>query len=191
MTADLDPHALAVAWLPTDDDPARPLMTLATVGADGAPDARSVLLSAVGDQTFAFHTDGRSTKAAEIARRPQVCLVLAWPLEFRQLVVHGRAALQDPAQSRAAYGRRSAYLRELAWTNDHDLAQLATEERRTRWGAAVAGRPDGPVEPPPTWVGFEVFASRYVFWESGPDQPSHRTAYQRTAGGWAVSHLPG
>ncbi len=188
---DVDPHALAVSWLPANDDPARPLMTLATVGADGGPDARSVLLSAVGAQTFAFHTDARSTKAAEIARQPQVCLVLAWPLAFRQLVVQGRATVQDRAESLDAYGRRSAYLRELAWTNDHDLAQLDVDERRTRWAAAVADRPDGPTEPPPTWVGFDVFGSRYVFWESGPDGPSHRTAYQRTAGGWRVSHLPG
>ncbi|CAA9291879.1 MAG: hypothetical protein AVDCRST_MAG48-586 [uncultured Friedmanniella sp.] len=186
-----DPHARARSWLPPDDDPARPLMTLATLGLDGCPAARTVLLSSVSDAGFRFHTDARSAKAAELAAHDRVALVLAFPDRAQQLVVQGRAAPEDALQSRAAFGRRSAYLRHLAWVNDADHARLPDDERRRAWSAAVAEAPDGPLDPPTTWVGYEVVPHRYVFWEGSPDAASHRTVFVRVGNGWTVEHLPG
>ncbi len=68
---------------------------LATVGADGAPRARTVVLRAVERETrtLRLHTDRRSAKAAEIARNPNVALVF-WDARARlQLRTVGIAAL--------------------------------------------------------------------------------------------------
>ncbi len=186
-----DPHDWARSWLPADDDPARPLMTLATLGLDGFPAARTVLLSSVSATGFRFHTDGRSAKAAELAADSRAALVLAYPELARQLVVQGRAVRQSGADGALAYGHRSAYLRQLAWINDSEHAQLGDEERRRAWAAAVAQVPDGPLEPPASWVGYEVVPHRYVFWEGGADRASHRTEYVRSGDGWVIAHLPG
>ena len=166
-------------------------MTLATVDADGGPDARTVLLSELTTSGFVFHTDAGSRKAAELAADPRVCLTLVVPEQFHQLVVHGVAAAQDPAASRDAYGRRSAYLRHLAWLNDATLAGLPDEERRARWSEAVSADPDGPTDPPPSWVGYEVTPTRYVFWEGGTELASRRTEFRRAADGWTLEYLPG
>ncbi|WP_375432853.1 pyridoxamine 5'-phosphate oxidase family protein [uncultured Friedmanniella sp.] len=187
----MTPHELARCWLPANDDEARPLLTLATVDADGAPVARTLLLSEVTGTGFAFHTDARSAKAAELETDPRVCLVLLLPEQARQLVVQGRAERQSAERSTAAYGRRSAYLRHLAWLNDAELAGLDDDERRARWAAAVAELPEGRPEPPGTWVGYDVTPSRYVFWEGGPELASRRTEYRLVDGGWVVRHLPG
>jgi pyridoxamine 5'-phosphate oxidase len=185
------PHHWAVSWLPDNADPARPLMTLATVDGTGAPAARTVLLSEVTDDGFVFHTDSRSRKVQDLAADPRVCLTLVFPAVFRQLVVQGAADPQDPTVSRAAYGRRSAYLRHLAWLNGPELARLSDDERRDRWTRAVAETPDGPVDPPPHWTGYRVTPTRYTFWEGGLDLPSRRTEYRRSEQGWTVDYLPG
>jgi pyridoxamine 5'-phosphate oxidase len=166
-------------------------MTLATLDLAGGPAARTVLLSEVTATGFAFHTDSRSHKAAELAADPRVCLTLVISEDSHQLVVHGIASAQEPTVTRAAYGRRSAYLRHLAWLNDAELARLTDAERLARWSEAVAAAPDGPVDPPPTWVGFEVTPTRYVFWEGGTDRASRRTEFRQTPTGWTVDHLPG
>lgn len=188
---DPDPLTWARSWLPANDEAARPLMTLSTVDREGGPAARTVLLSEVTDTGFAFHTDGRSEKVTELKADPRVCLTLVFLDLFRQIVVGGIAKPQDDLRSRAAFGRRSAYLRQLAWLNEPELAQLSTEERRQRWADAAAALPEGPLQPPPTWVGYEVLPTRYKFWEGGTDVPGRRTQFRQTDGGWDISYLPG
>lgn len=190
-TIPTDPHEWARSWLPVNDDPIRPLITLATVGLDGVPNARTVLLSSISPTGFRMHTDVRSAKAVELAADPRVCLVLAFPERAQQVVVQGTAVVESQAESLAAWGRRSVYLRQLAWLNDADHAQLPVEERRGQWAAAVAAQPEGPVDPPVTWVGYEVVPHRYVFWEGGTDLASRRTEFRRNEDGWAVDYLPG
>ncbi|OMQ13904.1 hypothetical protein A7K94_0220370 [Modestobacter sp. VKM Ac-2676] len=68
-----DPFALARQWLPADDEPDRPRVTLSTIGEDGYPDARTVLLSAFDATGFAFHTAATSRKVAELAAAPPGC----------------------------------------------------------------------------------------------------------------------
>ena len=64
------------AWLPTNEDPDRPVMTLATVDRSGTPDARSVLLSELDRDGFFFHTDAGSRKVAQLGDIPDVALVI-------------------------------------------------------------------------------------------------------------------
>jgi pyridoxamine 5'-phosphate oxidase len=166
-------------------------MTLATLGLDGFPAARTVLLSSVSPSGFRFHTDARSAKAAELAADSRAALVITYPELARQLVVQGRAVRQSDADGALAYEQRSAYLRQLAWINDAEHAQLADEDRRRAWSAAVSEVPDGPLAPPASWAGYEVIAHRYLFWEGGADRASHRTEYVRSGDGWVTAHLPG
>lgn len=187
----VDPVAEALDWLPADDDPVRPQMTLATNGRDGFPSARTVLLSSATTDGFAFHTDQRSTKAAEIEADPRVCLVVVWPDFFRQLVIYGTATRQADAANVAAYERRSPYLRHLAWLNDHDFARLPLAERRARWAAAEAQHPDGPSSPSPSWAGHLVSPTRLVFWESAADTASRRTDCRLIDGEWTTEYLAG
>ena len=186
-----DPLDLARSWLPANDDPARPQMTLATIGLDGGPSARTVLMSSVEADGFTFHTDARSAKAQEIDADPRVGLVVVWPDFFRQLVVRGTAVRDADAAITAAYERRSPYLRHLAWLNDLDYANLPLEERRSTWAAAIAEHPSGPPSASPTWTGFLVRPTALLFWESSPDTASRRTEYRLVDDEWRVAHLPG
>ena len=81
FTAADEPFALFAAWLKdaTAAEPRDPTaMTLATVDADGAPDARMVLLKGVDARGFVFYTNTESQKGRELAAHPVAALVFHW-----------------------------------------------------------------------------------------------------------------
>src|SRR5262245_58370980 len=92
-TLPADPLPLVAAWLAEATQNVRnsTAMTLATVGADGRPDARMVICrgfdAAIG--TFVFYTDRDSNKGAELAARPWAALVFHWDAVERQIRVAG------------------------------------------------------------------------------------------------------
>ncbi|MFB2584405.1 pyridoxine/pyridoxamine 5'-phosphate oxidase [Herbiconiux liukaitaii] len=186
-----DPFALLTDWLPANDDPARPLMTLGTVAPDGFPDARTVLLSEFDERGFYLHTDSRSRKVGDLATTPRASLTLVWP--GRQLVVQGVVAQAPADEERAAYARRSRYLQLLAWLNTDEFAALPLEERLASWAAFDAAHPSGGLEAPSTWMGFVVQPVRLTFWEGRPETAGIRTEFRRESLGaaWSSSTLAG
>lgn len=183
--------ALLDEWLPGDDDPDRPRVQLATVDADGGPDVRTVLLSSWDAHGFAFHTDSRSRKVAQLEVNPRAALTLLWPDLSRQLVVRGAVQPLTGTALADAYGFRSDYLKRLAWVNTAETASLTADERRAVWAASLAERPAAALAAPETWVGFRLVPMRVTVWQSDPDGPSHRVEYRLSDGGWTEHHLPG
>ncbi|MDZ8201490.1 pyridoxamine 5'-phosphate oxidase family protein [Microbacterium sp. SSW1-59] len=183
-----DPAALAAEWLPGPDED-RMLMTLSTVSPDGAPHARTVMLSDFDGARFSFHTDARSRKVADLAVAPRVALTILWPGFTRQLVVEGLASRASDEDAAAAYARRSPYLRQLAWVNTEEFASRPRGEREDGWRRFAAEHPDP--EPPAGWVGFTVAPERWLFWVSHPGAPSRRLEYTPSGAGWTVRPLPG
>jgi pyridoxamine 5'-phosphate oxidase len=177
-------------WLPSNEDPDRPQLTLSTVTPDGRADARTVLLSEFDRDGFYFHTDSRSRKAAQLAANPAVALTWLWPGFTRQLVVQGTARPAPPGELAGAYRRRSPYLQQLAWLNTAGFALLPRAERVARWAEQAAAHPDGFAQPP-TWAGYLVRPVRLTFWRGDPEAASRRTEFRAGPGGWQVSHRPG
>ena len=182
----MNPWEIVEEWLPANDDPERPQLTLATVNPEGAADARTVLLTEFDSHGFYFHTDSRSRKVADIAANPAVALLFLWPGFTRQLSVQGMAEVAPPVEQALAFENRSPYLKQLAWLNSHEFAQLPIEERRAQWAAFPPAQ-----EPPPTWTGFLVRPTRMTFWGSNPDTASRREEYTLVDGSWVQRHLAG
>lgn len=185
------PWDLAAAWLPDNEDVERPVVTLATLDADGFPNGRSVLLSAYDQNGFRIHTDGRSSKAAELSATPRAALVIRWPDLARQLVVQGEVERDDDASTARAFSRRDVYLRVLAHQSTAEYAQLTATERETRWAAAEQHARVHGVHQPPTWVGFVIRPRRLAFWAGSTTMASRRVEYRRTPDGWQRRYLPG
>ncbi|MDM7890710.1 pyridoxamine 5'-phosphate oxidase family protein [Curtobacterium caseinilyticum] len=188
--APADPLVLAASWLPSTEDGPGPTMTLSTLGLDGYPAARTVLLSRFDGERLHFHTDSRSRKAAELAALPRAAVTLVWPEVARQLVVVGDVARVTDAEARAAYAARTRYLQVLAWVNDHEAAADTADRRRELWAAFEQDRPE--LEPPDSWVGFALTPVRMLFWRGSTDAASNRLAYERHPdGGWSQESWPG
>lgn len=186
-----DPFDLLRAWLPANEDPARPLMTLATTTEDGWPDARTVLLSEFDADGFCFHTDSRSRKIAEVDAVPRAALMIHLPELARQIVVQGTVETVPAEEEALVYGRRQAYLKVLAWMNTPELAALPLAERIEAWSSFCAEHPEATLTPPPTWTGRRVRPTRLLLWLGSEDTASRRLDYTRAGDGWDVTVLPG
>ena len=166
-----------------------PLMALATVGADGSPRVRHVLLSSYDRGRLHFHTDERTAKAAELLADPRAAATIVWPEIPRQLAVTGSVVAESEAEQVIAYSRRTRYLQLLSWVNDAELARRSESDRRLAWEAFAEGHPT-PV-PPPTWIGCVLVPERITFWRGASDGPSQRVACERIGEGWSIERLPG
>jgi pyridoxamine 5'-phosphate oxidase len=183
---------LLVDWLPSNEDPERPQVTLSTVDSFGDPDARTVLLTSFDEKGFYFNTDGASRKAADIAAHPAVAITVLWPGFTHQVVIRGTAAPAPPAHVAAAYAARSPYLKQLAWLNTHEFAALPRDERVAQW-AAFEEAHAGVFEQPESWVGYLVTPTRLTFWSSNGDTASQRVEFSLAADGssWSRRLLAG
>ena len=192
-----DPFELLGDWLPSNDEPTRPLMTVATVNGDGVPDARSLLLSEWDHRGFSFHTDSRSRKVAHLATSPAVALCIPLlgiptPGVSHQLTVQGIASPAPDDELARVYEARRPYLKQLAWQNTPEFASLPQRDREIAWADFLAAHAEGFL-PPTTWAGFIVRPTRMTFWFGSELTASRRVEYARAGldGVWTAGILAG
>src|SRR3954467_12946877 len=153
-------------------------MTLATVGADGAPSARVVLLKGIEGGGFTFYTNYRSRKARELEARGTACLVFMWSALERQVRIDGRIERVSAAESDAYYASRPLGARLSAWASPQSekVASRAVLEN----AMAEARRSHGEAPPrPPHWGGYRVLPSALEFWQGRADRLHDRLVYSR------------
>ncbi len=166
-------------------------MTLATVDADGRPDARVVLLRRVTDTSLVWFTDRRSTKGAQLAATPHAALVFHWqPLE-RQVRLRGPVVALDDAASDAYFASRPRGSQLSAWAS-HQSQPVASREAYERQVEAIEARFDGveDVPRPPDWGGYALTPVEVELWQGRRSRRHDRLRFRVDgAGGWTVERL--
>ena len=153
-----NPIDLFMAWIGTARGSGAILepnaMTLATVGADGAPSARMVLLKEVDDDgSFVFYTNRMGRKGNEIAANPRVALVFWWePLE-RQVRIEGTIVETSAEETAAYFAARPRESRIGAWASNQSKSIESREGLEKQFAAADAAHPGEDVPVPPWWGG--------------------------------------
>ena len=192
LPAVADPVALFRAWLAEADrtEPNDPnAMTLATVDADGLPDARMVLLKDVDARGFVFYTNLLSAKGRELASDPKAALLFHWKSLRRQVRVRGPVEAVSEAEADAYFASRARHSQIGAWASDQSRpleGRFALEKRVAEYGLKFAL---GPVPRPPHWSGFRVLPEAIEFWRDRPFRLHERRLYVRAEGGWTTQTL--
>jgi pyridoxamine 5'-phosphate oxidase len=115
-----DPLSLFTEWLQaaTRSEPNDPnAMALATVDAQGMPDARMVLLKGVEPEGFVFYTNLQSAKGEELAGQPMAALLFHWKSLRRQVRVRGPVEPVSEAEADAYFASRARSSQIGAWAS--------------------------------------------------------------------------
>jgi len=190
-TVDIDPFVQFSRWYAeavraTGDRAAA--MTVATVGNDGHPSARVVLLRGHDARGFVFYTNYESRKGHEIASNEAVAAVVYWSELDAQVRIEGIATRVTRAESAAYFAGRPRGHQIGAWASQQStpVADRATLEAQVRDAEL---RYPGDVPLPSYWGGYRIEPTSIEFWKSGADRVHDRVVYTRSGDTWVIQRL--
>jgi pyridoxamine 5'-phosphate oxidase len=164
-------------------------MILATVGRDGRPSLRTLLLKGSDERGFVFYTNRESRKGEDLATNPNAALLFYWKSLHRQIRIEGVVEHVTDAEADAYYATRARISRLGAWASlqSRPLASRTILEERL---ADVERRYPDEIPRPSYWSGYRVLPETFEFWQDMPYRLHDRTVYLRSAdGAWVQSKL--
>jgi pyridoxamine 5'-phosphate oxidase len=167
-------------------------VVVATADADGAPDARTVLMKGYDASGFVFGTSYASAKGAQLAVNPRAALVFPWHAISRQVRVAGRVERVGDATSDALWDPRPRGAQLAAAASVQSTVVDSVEELAERVRLLDEQTPEGSVPRPAAWGGYRVVPERVEFWQGGVDRLHDRLRFVRDdaeGGGWIVQRL--
>jgi pyridoxamine 5'-phosphate oxidase len=163
-------------------------MTLATVGADGRPSTRIVLVKGYDERGLVWFTNYGSRKGRELAVHPAAALQFHWVELERVVRIEGRVDKVSAEESDAYYATRPLDSRIGAWASPQSevIASRATlVANAARYGAQFMLRPPRP----PHWGGYRLVPDAWEFWQGRKSRLHDRLRYRGSEGGWVRERL--
>ncbi|GIX22025.1 MAG: pyridoxine/pyridoxamine 5'-phosphate oxidase [Gammaproteobacteria bacterium] len=192
---DLDPDPLQQlrAWLAQAIDAGLvdpTAMVLASVGPDGRPSQRVVLLKDADARGLTFYTNLESRKARELLAHPRASALFPWLGLCRQVSVEGRIEAVPEAEADRYFASRPRDSQLAAWASPQSrplASRRALDAAFAEQAARFAGRP---VPRPPFWGGLRLVPERYEFWQGRENRLHDRFVYEKDgAGRWRIQRL--
>lgn len=164
-------------------------MVLATVGEDGRPAARVVLLKGFDRRGFVFFTNLESRKGHDLAAHPFAALCFHWrPLE-QQVRIEGAIERVTDAEADAYFASRARGSQVGAWASKQSQPLASREELEARVAEVEARFAGEDVPRPPFWSGYRVKPDRIEFWTGKPSRLHERERYLHQGDTWTVTRL--
>lgn len=198
----LSEEALAPTWVEQFDRwfgeavaaglPEPNAVVVATADADGAPDARIVLMKGYDTAGIIFGTSYASAKGAQLAVNPRAALVFPWHGMQRQVRVTGRVERIGETASDGLWDPRPRGAQLAAAASVQSTVVESRQELIDRMRLLDEQTPEGKLPRPAAWGGYRVVPERVEFWQGGADRLHDRLVFvqdEQEGGGWIVQRL--
>ena len=163
-------------------------MTLATVGADGRPSTRIVLIKGLSDKGLDWYTNYNSRKGQELAGNPMAALQFHWVELERVVRIEGCVERIDDAKADAYFASRPLDSRLGAWASPQSQvisSRAVLVAQAARYAAQFALSPPRP----PHWGGFRLVPDCWEFWQGRKSRLHDRLRYRLSEGQWLRERL--
>jgi pyridoxamine 5'-phosphate oxidase len=164
-------------------------MCLSTIGTDGYPNSRIVLLKEL-DHGFVFFTNYQSEKGREISAQPKASITFFWAELERQVRIVGDLEKVSPQESDSYFLSRPIGSQIGAWTSPQSQ-EISSREELNHLQKAVEERfAKEAISRPPHWGGYRLLPFKVEFWQGRPSRLHDRINYQKQDdGSWKISRL--
>ncbi len=166
-------------------------MILATVGKNGHPSQRTVLLKYYDEKGFVFFTNFGSRKAVEIKENSRVSLLFVWLELERQVMVNGVAAKITTAESAKYFLTRPKESQMAAWVSSQSHPVSSRQLLLQKFQEMKHKIGEGKVPLPSFWGGYRVEPREIEFWQGRKNRLHDRFLYTKESGSgdWSVDRL--
>lgn len=158
--------------------------SLATVGPDGRPSVRIVLLKSADERGFVFYTNTRSRKGRELAASGRAALVFWWGPILQQVRIEGTVEPVSADEADTYFASRARGSQVGAWASNQSSVLPSREALLAAAKDVEARYANAPVPRPPHWSGFRVRPEVMEFWYGREDRLHERFEYRLEGNGW-------
>lgn len=164
-------------------------MCLSTVGNDGKPSSRFVLLRGLDDRGLCFYTHYSSRKGEELAVNPFGCVAFWWPTLERQVRVEGTITKVDEAESDQYFASRPRESQIASSASPQSKVVSSREELENLYRKLAEEVGTGEVPRPANWGGYRLEPTVFEFWQGRPARLHDRVRCRFVNGFWLRERL--
>ena len=164
-------------------------MVLSTIGEDGGPDSRVVLLKEFNKEGFIFYTNYGSKKAKAIDKNKKVSLCFFWPFFQRQVIIKGKVSQLEDEKSSRYFLSRPINSQIAAWASKQSQVANSREHIEERYQSKKEYFSAHPIKKPPFWGGYLIKPYEMEFWQGRKNRLHDRLCFYLKDNTWELSRL--
>lgn len=164
--------------------------TLSTIGLNGHPNGRVVLLKFYSEDGFTVYTNYNSTKGQELSNHPFASLTFYWKSLERQVRIRGKVERVDPVISDEYYNSRPRASRIGAWASpqSQEIENREILEEKEQFFENKFSEQET-IPRPENWGGFMINPTMIEFWQGRPSRLHDRIVYELDGTDWNIKRL--
>ncbi len=164
-------------------------MSVGTIGVDGFPQSRLVLLKDFNEQGFTFFTNYNSNKGKELENNPKVSLLFFWPEMERQIRISGYTEKTAVDVSEKYFYSRPLLSQMAASISEQSKEIPSREFLENKFHELQEQLNDKPPQYPSNWGGYVVTPIRFEFWQGREKRLHDRIVYEKISESWKIKRL--